>query len=319
MTLYAARRLHRTPSLPEKGNGPSFLKGTVPFCGGFPRPDPDPVKTTACFFPFDLFGSAGCRSGAELLADAFQEMLADNRREQVPTRAAAYAGKVRTRQFAFEALPAYQNWRERARQVVRRVFNKGEFLLWVTGNHLGVLPVYDELAQQPEKTLVVQLDAHLDVYNLSDCTAELSHGNFLLHCAGSLPAIWNIGSRELLLRPDYVGQYYRQVFPAATLARDPEPALRQVRAESRIAERVFIDLDCDVFDPAFFPGVTHPLPFGLNPQQVLRFIDAAWSERVLGVAVSEFDPGRDRSDQSLSTLVWLLEYLLLKRYEPQAE
>lgn len=277
------------------------------------------MKTTACFFPFDLFGSAGCRGGAELLADAFQEMLADNRREQVPTRARAYTGKVRTRQFAFEALPAYQNWRARARQVVRQILRKGDFLLWVAGNHLGVLPVYDELSQEAEKTLVVQLDAHLDIYNLSDCTSELSHGNFLLHCAGKLPAIWNLGSRELLLRPEYVRQYYREVFPAAAIALDPEPALRQVRQASRAAERIFIDLDCDVFDPAFFPGVTHPLPFGLNAQQVLRFLDAAWSERVVAVAISEFDPGRDRNDQSLSTLVWLLEHILLKRHEPQDE
>jgi hypothetical protein len=33
------------------------------------------------------------------------------------------------------------------------------------------------------------------------------------------------------------------------------------------------------------------------------------------VTLSEFDPGRDRRDQSLATLVWLLEYLLLRRYE----
>jgi agmatinase len=277
------------------------------------------VKTTACFFPFDLFGSAGCSGGAELLADALREMLADNRREQVPTRARCYTDQVRLRSFAFETLPAYQDWRTRARQAVRQVFRKGEFLLWVAGNHLGVLPVYDELAPQAEMTLVVQLDAHLDIYNLSDCTAELSHGNFLLHCAGARPTIWNIGSRELLLRPEYVQQYYQRVFPAAAVAVDAESALGALREASQTAERVFIDLDCDVFDPAFFPAVTHPLPFGLNPQQVLRFLDAIWSERVIGIALSEFDPGRDRNDQSLSTLVWLLEYLLLKRYEPRTK
>jgi arginase family enzyme len=274
------------------------------------------VKTTACFLPFDLFGSAGCRDGAELLADAFQEMLADNRRERVPTRAKAYTGQVRMRQFTFETMPAYQDWRRRARRLVRQTFLKGECLLWVTGNHLGVLPVYDELAGQTDNTLVVQLDAHLDVYNLSDCTAELSHGNFLLHCAGPLPAIWNLGSRELLLCPEYVGKYYKQVFSAAALAIDPEPAIRQLREASRTFERVFLDLDCDVFDPAFFPGVTHPLPFGLTTPLVLRIVDALWSDRFIGLAVSEFHPGRDRNDQSLSTLMWLLEYVLLKRYEP---
>src|SRR5437016_3117374 len=68
------------------------------------------VKTVAVFFPFDLFGSAGASAGADLLADAFAEMLADNRQERVPTRARAYAGQVRTRQFTFDKLAAYQDW-----------------------------------------------------------------------------------------------------------------------------------------------------------------------------------------------------------------
>jgi hypothetical protein len=56
----------------------------------------------------------------------------------------------------------------------------------------------------------------------------------------------------------------------------------------------------------------------MSPALLLRLLDAAWSERVIGVAISEFDPGRDRNDRSLSTLVWLLEYLLLKKYEPRS-
>jgi arginase family enzyme len=91
--------------------------------------------------------------------------------------------------------------------------------------------------------------------------------------------------------------------------------LAAVREQAAAAGRVFIDIDCDVLDPAFFPATSHPLPFGLTPQQLLRFIDAAWGENVCGVAVSEFDPGRDVDDRSLSLLVWLAEYLLLGRYE----
>jgi hypothetical protein len=36
---------------------------------------------------------------------------------------------------------------------------------------------------------------------------------------------------------------------------------------------------------------------------------------VAGVLLSEFDPSRDRDDRSLALAVWLLEYLLLLRYE----
>jgi arginase family enzyme len=273
------------------------------------------VKTTAVFFPFDLFGSGGAAAGAELLADAFRELLADNRRERIPTRARAYQRHVRVREFSFETLKDYDGWREQARGEIRRAWDRGDFLLWVTGNHLGVLPVYDELAARGPGTLVVQFDAHLDVYNLSDCTEELSHGNFLLHCAGTLPPIINLGHRELLLRPEYVARHYHRAFAADELARAPEAALEALRLEAGRAEHVFLDLDCDVLDPAYFPGAAHPVPFGLSPPLLLRLLDAAWSERVAGVAISEFAPARDENDRSLGTLVWLLEYLLLRRYE----
>jgi len=273
------------------------------------------VKTTAVFFPFDLFGSGGAAAGADLLADAFREMLADNRRERMPTRAQAYQHQVRVREFSFQTLADYERWRPKARQMIRQAWKRGDFLLWVTGNHLGVLPVYDELSSLADDTLVVQLDAHLDIYNLTDCTAELSHGNYLLHCAGPLPPIVNVGHRELLLRPEHVGKYYRRTIAAPEMGRDPDGVADALAKEAGGAGRLFLDLDCDVLDPAYFPGTAHPSPFGLTPLLLLRLLDAVWSARVIGAAISEFVPGRDQGDRSLALLIWLLEYLLLKRYE----
>src|SRR5262249_21216840 len=160
-------------------------------------------------------------------------------------------------------------------------------------------------------------DAHLDIYHLSDCTSELSHGNWLLHVDGPLPRIVNVGHRELLLTPDYIAKHYHATCPAGELAVTPEPALQRVRRACKTASRIFTDLDCDCFDPAFSPAVSHPQPFGISPHLLLRFLDAAWSERVVGVALSEYDPARDCNDQSLGTLVWLLEYLLLRRYRAE--
>jgi agmatinase len=273
------------------------------------------MKSVFVFFPFDLFGSAGAGGGVTLLADELREILADNRREQVPTRACAYTDRVRLREFHFETLEDYTDWRRRGRQAVRQALRQDDFLFWIAGNHLGALPVYDELAGADDSTLVVQLDAHLDIHHFRDCTAELSHGNFLLHCAGPLPPLVNIGHRDLLLTPDYIGRHYRRTFAAAELAVDPRPALDYLRQAAGTARRVFLDVDCDVFDPVCFPAVTQLVPFGLSPTQVLQLIDAVWSPRVAGVLLSEFDPARDRNDQGLALLVWLIEYLLLRRYE----
>jgi agmatinase len=273
------------------------------------------MKTNVLIFPFDLFGNGGAAAGAQLLADALREMLADNKREKVATRARAYENAVQLKEFTFDKLADYEGWRAKARQAIRQVWRKDEFLLWITGNHLGTLPVYDELAQDRDGTLVVQFDAHLDVYNLSDCTSELSHGNFLRHCEGPLPGIINLGHRDLFLRPAYVERYYQQTFSAAQLAIDPAPVLAYLGQACQSARRVFLDFDCDVFDPAYFPALGDALPFGLNPALVLRLLDAVFSERVVGLSLSEFEPSRDVNDRSLATLVWLLEFLLLVRHE----
>jgi agmatinase len=272
------------------------------------------VKSQAIFFPFDLFGSSGAGRGVELLADALREMRADNKRERMPSRAQDYAGKLDIREIPLENLGAYQNWRERGRQVARRILDKGDFLFWITGNHLGTLPVFDELGPD---TLVVQFDAHLDIYNLTDCTPELSHGNFLLHCAGPLPGLINVGNRELLLPKDYVGKYYQHSFSADSLAVDPGPALSQLRQSSKAAPRVIVDIDCDVLDSAVFPAVTQPLPFGLSGQQFLQLLDACWSEKLAGICLSEFNPAHDQNDRSLSLLIWLLEFFLLRLNQSQ--
>jgi arginase family enzyme len=249
------------------------------------------------------------------LADELREILADNRRERVPTRARAYTDYVRLREFQFETLEAYTDWRRQGRQAVRQALRQGDFLFWITGNHLGALPVYDELAGADDSTLVVQLDAHLDIHHFRDCTTELSHGNFLLHCEGPLPPLVNVGHRDLLLTSDYVSRHYRRTFAASELAIDSRPTLDHLRQAAAAAERVFVDIDCDVFDPVYFPAATQPVPFGLSPALVLQVLDAVWTPRVAGVLLSEFDPARDRNDQGLALLVWLIEYLLLRRYE----
>jgi hypothetical protein len=82
-----------------------------------------------------------------------------------------------------------------------------EFLMSVTGNHLGVLPVYDALAALWDRPLVVRSDPHRDILNLADCTTELSHGNLLLTGTGALAPLISLRHCELLLRFQYIGPY----------------------------------------------------------------------------------------------------------------
>jgi agmatinase len=274
-----------------------------------------PKKTAAVFYPFDCFGSAGTAKGTELLADAVREMLADNREERMPARGHSYTPYVQVQECAFATERDIENWRARGRTIIRKVLAGTKRLIWCTGNHLGVLPLYDELASTAEQTLVLQFDAHLDIYNLADCESHPSHGNYLMHNAGQLPRIINLGSRDLMLPTDHIRKYFERVLTADQIARNPDGAVAAVVEAAKSAQRLVLDLDCDAFDAAFFPATLNPLPFGLAPAFLLRVLEEIGPERLEIVALSEFAPSRDREDQSLGTLLWLLEWLLLRWYE----
>lgn len=262
-----------------------------------------------CVFPFDQFGSAGTGAGAQLLGDAIREILDDTEEETRPCRADCLRGKVAIREFAFDTMTKLRDWRKTGRSAVRETLKANEFLVWLGGNHLSVLPVLEELG--PE-TLVMQFDAHLDVYSFHDNTNELSHGNFLKRFESPRPRLVNIGHRDLFLTPHEIGETFETVYSAVDIARDPDRVLAELRARATGAERVWIDLDCDAFDPSVLPAVPQPLPFGLTSPFFLQLFHAIWSEKVVGLSISEFDPGRDVSDTSLNLLGWLLEWVLLK-------
>lgn len=270
------------------------------------------MRTTAIIFPFELFGSAGTGSGAQLLGDAIREILDDVARETRPSRTECLRGQVRVRELPFDTTEQIQDWRRRGRLAARQALRAGDFLLWLSGNHLGVLPVFEELG--PE-TLVLQFDAHLDTYDFHDTTRTLSHGNFLRHLPDTRPRVVNIGHRDLFQAATEVSKFFDATYSGEELATELPAVVKSVTERARAAEQVWIDLDCDAVDPAYLPGVTQPLPFGLSPGALLALLNAAWTGRVVGMSVSEFEPGRDIRDTSLNLLGWLLERQLLRRHE----
>jgi arginase family enzyme len=266
----------------------------------------------AIVFPFDLFGSAGTGAGAKLLGDAVREILDDTEHETRPCRADALRGKVRVKEIAFDTIAEINAWRKTGRQVAKQSLKANAFTLWLGGNHLAVLPLLEELGAD---TLVIQFDAHLDVYAFHDTTKELSHGNFLTHFETAKPRLVNVGHRDLFLTAREVSKTFDATYSATDVATDVTRVANELRTLAKKAKRVWIDLDCDAIDPSALPAVHEPLPFGLLPPAFLALFEAVWQGNVAGVSVSEFDPGRDIRDMSLNLLGWLVEYILLKASE----
>ena len=189
------------------------------------------MTTRAIFFPFDLFGSPGTRAGAELA----RRRLRGNAGRQSPGAhrhpgpRLRRAGPLRGIQLQHASrLPGLaQGGTRNPSAPPGSAANSCSGSPAITSARCR----FTTSSAPAEKTLVIQLDAHLDIFNLRDCTKELSHGNFLLHAERPLPSIVNVGQRELLLRPEYIKKYYLATFPAADLA--PMPLMPQLRAVDR--------------------------------------------------------------------------------------
>jgi agmatinase len=200
------------------------------------------------------------------------------------------AGKV----FDAGDLPSLPDWPATARsfsEFAAAQWRAGKIPFFAGGDHAVTVPVAEALAVLGLPIHIIQLDAHPDLYPIY---------------AGSLTSHACVAAR-LLEMPHVasVTQYGIRTENAvqAAHARSHSGRLRQFHTRAIGASLdypphiphgapVYITLDLDAFDPAFAPGVAHPVPGGLTPRQVLNFLQfAPWS--LVGMDVIELNPAAD--------------------------
>jgi agmatinase len=270
------------------------------------------MAISAIVFPFDSFGSAGTGAGALILGDILHEACEDAAEEEQETRLSAYTEQLEIVEAEFDTPQAISDWRSTGETYITTALQESDFTVWLSGNHLGVMPVFEELNADD---LIIQLDAHYDGYDLSDTSDELSHGNFLRFLPDERPKILHLGSRDLFLPTERALEFVDRIHTAEECHSDFERVLTTIRTMANQAERVWLDIDVDALDPAFAPGVILPMPFGFTAQQLWRILEAANTPKFVGMSLSEFSPGHDVRDTTLQLLAWFLERALLLKAE----
>ena len=75
-------------------------------------------------------------------------------------------------------------------------------------------------------------------------------------------------------------------------------------------------MDLDAFDPAFAPGVSHPVPGGLTPRQGLALVqEGPWA--LVGMDAVEVNPVRDQGDRTAVLAARLLHEAMGRVAEPE--
>ncbi|MBW4633875.1 MAG: agmatinase [Iphinoe sp. HA4291-MV1] len=176
------------------------------------------------------------------------------------------------------------------------LFRAGKIPFFAGGDHAVTIPIGKALDVLGEPIHVVQIDAHSDLYPDFDgnpyshaCVAarllELKH----------IASVTQIGIRTMnWVQNQQVKQFGERlhVLSARELPEQLEPPPHLTEGAP-----VYLTIDLDGLDPAFAPGVSHPVPGGLSSRQVLNLIQRArWN--LVGMDVVELNPEQDVNDQT---------------------
>jgi agmatinase len=191
-------------------------------------------------------------------------------------------------------LPFLPDWPATARsfrEFAAAQWRAGKIPFFAGGDHAVTVPVAEALAVLGRPVHIIQLDAHPDLYPIYESSLS-SHACVAARLL-EMPHVASL--TQYGIRTENAVQ--------ADCARRHAGRLRQFHARTIGASLdypphiphgapVYITLDLDAFDPAFAPGVAHPVPGGFTPRQVLNFLQfAPWS--LVGMDVVELNPAAD--------------------------
>ena len=185
-------------------------------------------------------------------------------------------------------------WEESAREYrarIEEILKEGFTPFIAGGDHAVTVPVVEAFSVLRRPIHVIQIDAHPDLYSEFEGNPD-SHASTAARLVEMehVSSLTQIGIRTMTeeqrgLAAHWSGRVH--ILEARTLA-GAIPELTHIPADAA----VYMTVDMDGFDPAFAPGVSHPVPGGLTARQVLDLIQRGhWT--LVGMDAVEVNPSRD--------------------------
>ena len=180
---------------------------------------------------------------------------------------------------------------------VGTVVRAGKFPVGIGGDHSitpGIVTAF------PKDIAVLSLDAHMDFRSQYE-NDEYNHACVIRRIADHIPvdhiAVIGIRSAEKDEYDDAVkqGLFFRDVFTIKKIG--VEHVLKETQSYLS-GKKVYLTIDIDVVDPAFAPGTSTPEPFGLNPFDIIPFIEG-FAAQLVGFDIVEVCPSYDHGQTAL--------------------
>ena len=186
---------------------------------------------------------------------------------------------------------SWQTSAEAYKARLEALWRAGKIPFIAGGDHAITIPVAAALAVLERPIHVIQVDAHPDLYSDFEGNPE-SHactGARILEMA-HVASLTQLGIRTMnAAQEPHRDRYGDSLFMYQ--ARELPGQLPEL-AHIPDGAAVYITIDVDGFDPAYAPGVSHPVPGGLTSRQVLDLVQGGrWN--LVGMDVVEVNPARD--------------------------
>ncbi len=187
---------------------------------------------------------------------------------------------------------------------VIEVLKKDKIPIIIGGDHSISVEV---LKNYPDVT-VIYFDAHPDIIS----SMHGYYGSVLIDSEVDLGKCIEIGVREPEI--EELKNIKKNRVKVITAEDFDEKGVAKIweEIEKKVKGKVYVSVDLDVFDPAFAPGVSAPVPGGLSFNQVLFLMKRIMSELdVVGFDIMELNPRFDIDERTAHLAVKLLLEMLV--------
>lgn len=175
-------------------------------------------------------------------------------------------------------------------QQAAEVYQAGNKLLSLGGDHSVTYPLIKGLQQQRQPLTILHFDAHPDLYD------ELLGNRHSHACPFARIMEEQLADRLIQVGIRTLNSHQRQQAEKFGVEVH-EMRHWQGSLQLDIKGPVYISIDLDALDPAFAPGVSHHEPGGLAVRDILSILQQL-DAPVIGADIVEYNPSRDINEMT---------------------
>ena len=186
--------------------------------------------------------------------------------------------------------------RSQIKNIYDKISASSKIPISIGGDHSITRQIVNTIAKRHEKISLVYFDAHPDFvssitnYYGSVVNEVLSN----IEISSSIEIGIRTPEQEEL---DNIKKYNLQVITPFNIR---EQGIKQIVNSilSRLGDKVYISFDMDCVDPAYAPGVSVPVPMGLNSTDAVYLLKEIAKNGIVGMDVMEVCPRFDVKDRT---------------------